>query len=56
MTDWERLTPEQQAAMSPDFWAGLSEEERQARARLPTDEISEEARAAYRPEAPDGPQ
>lgn len=53
MTDWDRLTPEQQEEMSPEFWASLTEEEREARMKLRTDEISPEARAAYRPEESD---
>ena len=48
---WEDLSPEQQEEMSPEFWASLSNEERQARLEFPTDDISAAALEQYVPDA-----
>lgn len=52
MTDWDQLPEGLREAMSPEFWASLSPEEQQARLGYPTDKISDEAYAAYKPEEP----
>lgn len=51
-TSWEALPPERQEMMSLEFWASLSEEERQERLTWPTDDISPDAKKAVT----DGPE
>lgn len=45
-TDWNNLPAGMREAMSPEFWASLTEAERKERLTWPTDDIAPDAKKA----------